>query len=247
MGAVSDIIPPYQNIPPLPSIPWAWYINGMEKCKNTPQNTLKITPPQWIQSAELVDYDDALTFMEKTVAGLQDGTADNTVWLLSHPPLYTAGTNANPADLLTDAFPVYTSKRGGQYTYHGPGQRIAYVMLNLRGQAVRTFVPLLEQWVMDVLAELGIACQTHCGRVGVWTVKDGKQVKIASIGLRISRGYTSHGIAINNTPDLSHFGGIVPCGLADYGVTSIADMGVDISDDALDDLMQQHFKRIFVT
>ena len=214
--------------------------------KTASKNALKIPAPKWIQSTDLVDYNDALAFMDNTVQGLKDGTGENTVWLLSHPPLYTAGTNANPADLLTDAFPVYTSKRGGQYTYHGPGQRVGYLMLNLREHAIREFVPLLERWVMDILAEIGIDSETHCGRVGVWTKKNGAEVKIASIGLRVSRGYTSHGIAINNTPDLSHFQGIVPCGLSNFGVTSIADMGITISESELDAIMVRTFNTIFV-
>ena len=211
-----------------------------------PKNTLQIPTPKWIQSTDLVPYEHALAFMDKTVQGLKDGTGENTVWLLSHPPLYTAGTNANPADLLTDVFPVYTSKRGGQYTYHGPGQRVGYLMLNLREHAIRDFVPMLEKWVIDTLAEIGIHGEIRDGRVGVWTEKNGAEVKIASIGLRVSRGYTSHGIAINNTPDLSHFEGIVPCGLSNFGVTSIADMGITISESELDNIMMTTFHKIFV-
>ena len=208
--------------------------------------TIKIPAPKWIQSTDLIDYDDALSLMNNTVTELRNGMGENTMWLLSHPPLYTAGTNANPVDLLTDKFPVYTSKRGGQYTYHGPGQRIAYAMLNLREHKIRDFVPLLEKWVIDTLAEIGITGEIRDSRVGVWTVKDGREVKIAAIGLRISRGYTSHGISINNNPDLSHFEGIVPCGLSNFGVTSIADMGIDISDAELDAIMMRTFNKIFV-
>lgn len=209
-------------------------------------DTITIPEPQWKQSTELVSYEKAMAFMDTTVAGLKDGTAHNTVWFLSHPPLYTAGTNANPADLLTDSMPVYPCKRGGQYTYHGPGQRIGYIMLNLRGHAIRAFVPLLEQWIINTLAQVGIAGEIRNNRRGVWTVKNGLEVKIASIGLRISRGYTSHGIAINNNPDLSHFQGIVPCGITQFGVTSIADMGIAIHDNDLDAIMKQQFKNIFV-
>jgi lipoyl(octanoyl) transferase len=173
--------------------------------------------------------------MSEQARAIADGTAGELVWLLEHPPLYTAGTSARADDLLTpERFPVYASGRGGQYTYHGPGQRVVYLMLDLkaRGGDVRAYVQSLEAWIIAALAELGVTAGVRDGRIGVWVERRGpnggsRDDKIAALGIRISRGVTMHGIAINVAPDLEHFAGIVPCGISDHGVTSLADLGVD--------------------
>jgi len=170
------------------------------------------------------------------------------VWLLEHPPLYTAGTSANEGDLRAPAFPVYHTQRGGQYTYHGPGQRVVYVMLDLRqrGRDVSAFVRGLEQWIIDSLADLGVSAERRCGRVGVWVVrKDGREEKIAAIGIRLKKWVSYHGIAINVSPDLSHFGGIVPCGISEHGVCSLESLGVAASMDDLDVSLKDNFARTF--
>ena len=184
---------------------------------------------EWIVSDAPVAYPDALEFMEKRVAEIRAGTAPEAVWLLEHPPLYTAGTSAKPADLLQpDRFPVYEAGRGGQYTYHGPGQRVAYVMLDLqkRGRDVRCFVRDLEEWVIMTLAQFGVKGEIRDGRVGIWVDRgQGREDKIGAIGVRVRHWVTFHGISLNIDPDLSHFGGIVPCGITQYGVTSLWDLG----------------------
>jgi len=196
---------------------------------------------EWIITPGLVPYDEALSFMEARVAQIQAGTADECVWLLEHPPLYTAGTSARPEDLVDpDRFPVHQARRGGQYTYHGPGQRIVYVMLDLnrRGRDVRAFVAWLEGWVIRTLAEFGIRGEVRAGRVGVWVARpdrppasDGSMAedKIAAIGIRLSRWVSFHGLSINVEPDLGHFSGIVPCGIRDHGVTSLVDLGLPVT------------------
>ncbi|TVR96683.1 MAG: lipoyl(octanoyl) transferase LipB [Rhodospirillales bacterium] len=185
---------------------------------------------QWHVSSGLVDYPDALAVMEQRVAEIRAGTAPETVWLLEHPPLYTAGTSARPEDLIDPgAFPVFATGRGGRHTYHGPGQRVAYVMLDLlhRGGDVRSYVHGLEHWVIAALARFGVAGQVRPGRVGVWVDRgDGTEAKIAAIGVRVRRWVTYHGIALNVAPDLSHYAGIVPCGIADRGVTSLQALGI---------------------
>lgn len=193
---------------------------------------------QWLISDAPVAYPEALAAMEARVAAIRAGEADELVWLLEHPPLYTAGTSANPADLL-DArrFPVFEARRGGQYTYHGPGQRVAYAMLDLatRGRDVRRFVCSLEDWVIAALARFGVRGERRAGRVGVWVTRperppgpDGAPAedKIAAIGVRIRHWVSFHGVSINVDPDLGHYRGIVPCGIGDHGVTSLADLGV---------------------
>ncbi|TVR82783.1 MAG: lipoyl(octanoyl) transferase LipB [Rhodospirillales bacterium] len=185
---------------------------------------------EWPVSRGLVAYPAALAWMERRVAEIRAGTAAEAVWLLEHPPLYTAGTSARPEDLIApDAFPVYVAGRGGRYTYHGPGQRVAYVMLDLqrRGGDVRAYVHALEQWVIAALARFGVTGQVRPGRVGVW-VEDGAgtEAKIAAIGVRVRRWVTYHGIALNVAPDLSHYLGIVPCGIRGHGVTSLHALGV---------------------
>ncbi|WP_308915226.1 lipoyl(octanoyl) transferase LipB [Jannaschia sp. LMIT008] len=201
---------------------------------------------EWITSTAPVAYATALAEMEARVAGILDGTAGEAVWLLEHPPMYTAGTSANVADLRDpDRFPVHQARRGGQYTYHGPGQRVVYAMLDvgLRGRDVRAFVQTLEGWVIDALAEFGVRGVVRDGRVGVWVTRPDKpplpdgtprEDKIAAIGIRLRRWVSFHGLSINVEPDLSHFDGIVPCGITGHGVTSLVDLGLPVTMDDLD-------------
>jgi len=212
---------------------------------------------EWIESAAPVAYDTALAGMEARVARIAAGEADEAIWLLEHPPLYTAGTSADPRDLVApDRFPVFRAGRGGQYTYHGPGQRIAYVMLDLnaRGRDVRRFVCLLEDWVIATLAEFNLKGERRAGRVGVWIARpdkpplpDGTQRedKIAAIGVKLRRWISFHGISINVEPDLSHYEGIVPCGISGHGVTSLVDLGLPVTMDDLDLALKTTFPRIF--
>jgi lipoyl(octanoyl) transferase len=187
--------------------------------------------------------------MEAEVAAIIRGEAPERVWLLEHPPLYTAGTSADPKDLLTpDRFPVFKSGRGGQYTYHGPGQRVAYVMLDLRtrGQDVRAFVGGLEQWLIDTLAQFNVKGERRDGRVGVWVDQGhGREDKIAAIGVRVRQWVTFHGISLNVDPDLGHFSGIVPCGISQYGVTSLADLGLPVTMQDADAALKASFEGIF--
>jgi len=199
-----------------------------------------------------VDYGEARERMRRISTEILSGESPETVWLLEHPPLYTAGTSARAEDLLEPGrFPVHRTGRGGRYTYHGPGQRIVYVMLDLRrrGRDVRAFVTGLEQLVMDTLADLGIRAGRREDRVGVWVDRPDKgpsaEDKIAAVGVRVSRWITRHGIAINVNPDLSHYSGIVPCGVSEQGVTSLADLGVDAGMADLDAALKRNFVRIF--
>jgi len=189
--------------------------------------------------------------MEARAKRIADGNACEQIWLLEHPPLYSAGTSAKDDDLVDpDRFPVFVSGRGGQYTYHGPGQRVAYVMLDLRkrGRDVSAFVRTLEQWIIDTLAEFGVIADRHCGRVGVWiTHKDGREEKIAAIGIRLKKWVSFHGISINLDPDLSHFDGIVPCGIAEHGVTSLQALGKTVTMTELDTALIKHFERLFAS
>ncbi len=189
---------------------------------------------EWRISDSPVAYADALEWMEHRVDGIAAGDAADTVWLLEHPPLYTAGTSADPVDLRAPRFPVFETGRGGQYTYHGPGQRIAYVMLDLKRRSARPdvkgFVCLLEDWLIATLAQFGVTGERREGRVGIWVDlapygRPGEEAKIAAIGIRIRRWVSFHGISLNVDPDLSHFDGIVPCGIAEHGVTSLAALG----------------------
>ena len=203
----------------------------------------------WKFSDGLTEYEDALLEMEKRVADIRVGTADELVWFLEHPPLYTAGTSSKEADLLEpNRFPVYNVGRGGEYTYHGPGQRVVYVMLDLsaRGKDVRKFVANLERWVIDTLAQFNIVGQTREGRVGVWVKRAGGQEdKIAALGVRIRKWVTFHGICINVEPALSHYNGIVPCGISQHGVTSLVDLGHPATMDDLDAALQRSWGNIF--
>lgn len=212
---------------------------------------------EWITSKGLVDYQNALAFMEDRAAAIAQGRADECIWLLEHPPLYTAGTSAKPADLTDpDRFPVHQARRGGQYTYHGPGQRVAYVMLDVakRGRDVRRFVQDLEAWVIDTLSSFNIKGEVREGRVGVWVVRDDKPLradgtpqedKIAAIGIRLRKWVSFHGISINVDPDLDHFSGIVPCGITDHGVTSLVDLGLPVAMEDVDVALQQSFGAVF--
>jgi lipoyl(octanoyl) transferase len=184
---------------------------------------------EWQVSPGLMDYAQALADMEARAAAIAAGDAPERIWLVEHPPLYTAGTSAVARDLLDPRFPVHSAGRGGQYTYHGPGQRVVYLNIDLarRGKDVRNFVHNLEGWMIAALAELGVTARRAEGRIGIWTdTRNGREAKIGALGIRVRRWVTLHGCAINVTPDLSHFGGIVPCGIADYGVTSLADLGL---------------------
>lgn len=185
---------------------------------------------EWLTSPAQILYDDALALMEARVADIHEGMAGEMVWLLEHPPIYTAGTSADPADLRDPQFPVFATGRGGEYTYHGPGQRVGYIMLNLKKRQqvpdIKRYIWQLEEWIIHALARLGVAGERRAGRVGIWVVTPAGEKKIAAIGVRIRHWITFHGISINVNPDLSHFGGIVPCGIAEYGVTSLKELGV---------------------
>ncbi|MGZ8310615.1 MAG: lipoyl(octanoyl) transferase LipB [Allosphingosinicella sp.] len=184
---------------------------------------------EWRVSPGLTPYPQALAEMEARAAAIRDEGAAELIWLLEHPPLFTAGTSADPAELFNpEGFPVYKAGRGGRYTYHGPGQRVGYVMLDLdrRGRDVRRFVHALEGWVIGALGELGVAARRAPGRIGIWVDHKGGEAKIGAIGIRIRRWVTMHGFAVNLDPKLSHFSGIVPCGIADFPVTSLDEMGV---------------------
>lgn len=214
---------------------------------------------EWKISEGLTPYEDALSFMEARVDAISKGEADECIWLLEHPPLYTSGTSAQREDLVDpDRFPVYEAKRGGQYTYHGPGQRIAYVMLDLnkRGKDVRQFVHKLETWVIDTLDSFNIKGEIREGRVGVWVTRPEKPLtvtgaqaedKIAAIGIRLRKWVSFHGISINVEPDLEHFSGIVPCGITEHGVTSLVDLGLPVTMDDLDVALKANFARTFDT
>lgn len=201
--------------------------------------------PEWKVTPGLTPWPDAFAAMEQRAAAIFDGTAREQIWLLEHPPLYTSGTSADPAELLDPRFPVYAAGRGGRYTYHGPGQRIGYVMLNLsgRGRDVRCFVNALEGWVIAALAELGLKAWRADGRIGIWTDDNGKEAKIGAIGVRVRRWVTFHGFSVNVDPDLSHFGGIIPCGLPDFPVTSFFKLGIEADMAALDDALSLTFER----
>ena len=187
---------------------------------------------EWLTSDSPVPYEKALAFMERRAAAIRNGTAPECVWLLEHPPLFTAGTSADPAELFNPlGFPVYEAGRGGRYTYHGPGQRVGYVMLDLeqRGKDIRRFVHALEGWMIDTLGEVGISAHRADGRIGIWAGEGANEKKIGALGVRVKRWVTLHGFSLNVAPDLSHFGGIVPCGIAEFGVTSIDKLGKQIS------------------
>lgn len=213
--------------------------------------------PEWIITDGLTDYAYAEAWMEDRAAAIASGAADECIWLLEHPPLYTAGTSAKPADLRDpDRFPVHPTKRGGQYTYHGPGQRVVYVMLDVgkRGRDVRCFVRQLEDWVIATLDRFNVRGEIRTGRVGVWVERpekapnpDGtpREDKIAAIGIRLRKWISFHGISINVEPDLSHFDGIVPCGITAHGVTSLVDLGLPVTMEDVDVALKATFEETF--
>ena len=199
---------------------------------------------EWRVSEGQIPYDEALGSMNDRAAAIREGSASECVWLLEHPPLFTAGTSADPAELFNPQhFPVYEAGRGGRYTYHGPGQRVGYVMLDLekRGKDIRCFVHALEGWMIDTLAELGLEAHRAPGRIGIWIGDGSAEAKIGALGVRVKRWVTLHGFAINVAPDLSHFTGIVPCGIPDFGVTSIAEQGKQIPLERVDSALKRCF------
>ena len=199
---------------------------------------------EWRISDGLVPYAEALADMEERAAAIRAGTAAERIWLLEHPPLFTAGTSADPAELFNpQGFPVFEAGRGGRYTYHGPGQRVGYLSLDLarRGRDIRCFVHALEGWVIDTLALLGVSAHRSPGRIGIWTGEGAAEAKIGAIGVRVKRWVTLHGFSINLAPDLSHFGGIVPCGIATHGVASLASLGLSATMADLDRALEQCF------
>lgn len=212
---------------------------------------------EWITSQGLTPYLDALTFMEDRVARISAGTANEAIWLVEHPPLYTAGTSAKPIDLLDpDKFPVYEARRGGEYTYHGPGQRVVYIMLDVgaRGRDVRAFVNQIEGWIIATLDTFNIQGERRTGRVGVWVTRPDKprqpngdmtEDKVAALGIRLRKWVSFHGLSINIEPDLAHFDGIVPCGIAGHGVTSLVDLGLPVTMDDVDVALRQTFEQSF--
>jgi lipoyl(octanoyl) transferase len=211
-----------------------------------------LAPVDWVISDGLTAYVEAVQLMEGRVAAIAAGTAAECVWLLEHPPLYTAGTSAKPQDLLTpDRFPVFEAGRGGQYTYHGPGQRVAYVMLDvrMRGGDVRQFVAKLERWLIATLADFNVRGETRPGRIGVWVARpavgDNREDKIAALGIRVRHGISFHGISLNVEPDLDHFTGVVPCGIRDHGVTSLVDLGLPVTLQEVDVALRQAFETTF--
>lgn len=213
-------------------------------------STLKSPRPvEWRLSSGLTPYPVAAEYMEARAAAIAQGQAAELIWLLEHPPLYTAGTTANSEDLVSpERFDVFKSKRGGQYTYHGPGQRVAYVMLDLRtrGRSVAGFVSGLESWLIQTLADFDVSAERKTGRVGVWVEHDdGREEKIAAIGIRLSRWVSFHGISLNVSPDLTHFSGIVPCGISEHGVTSLKALGKTSDMARVDASLRQNFEVLF--
>ena len=201
---------------------------------------------EWRVSDSPVAYADALAFMEQRAAAIRAGTERECVWLLEHPPLFTAGTSADPAELINPlGFPVFEAGRGGRYTYHGPGQRVGYVMLDLerRGKDIRCFVDSLEQWMIDALARLGVNAHRAKGRIGIWVGEGAEEAKIGALGVRVKRWVTLHGFAINVDPDLAHYAGIVPCGISDFGVTSLVHLGKQLALTGVDAALENNFRQ----
>lgn len=200
----------------------------------------------WEVAKGLTPYPDAVARMEALQAAIRDEGAKELIWLLEHPPLYTSGTSADPAELLSQQFPVYATGRGGRYTYHGPGQRVGYVMFDLarHGKDVRCYVHALEGWVIDALGHFGVEARRAEGRIGIWCdTQGGQEAKIGAIGVRIRKWVTMHGFAVNISPDLSHFAGIVPCGISEYPVTSLAALGINASLSDFDAALLDTFPR----
>ncbi len=201
----------------------------------------------WAHAQGLVPYDAAVAAMERRVRAIREGRAPELVWLLEHPSLYTAGTSAEPSELIDPRFPVHRSGRGGRYTYHGPGQRVAYVMLDLkrRQNDLRAYVCDLEEWLIRTLASFNVVGERRAGRVGIWVRSGTREEKIAAIGVRVRRWVSYHGIALNVEPELAHFGGIVPCGIEDYGVTSLAALGLPVTMADVDVALRGAFEEVF--
>ncbi len=207
----------------------------------------------WRVEPGLTDYETALEVMRARIGAIRTADAQELIWLVEHPPLYTAGTSAKPEDLQAPGrFPAHQAGRGGQWTYHGPGQRVVYAMLDLQkphgsipARDVRAYVAALEAWMIATLAEFGVKGETRAGRVGIWVVNGAEEHKIGAIGVRVSRWVTWHGMSLNIAPDLSHFGGIVPCGISEHGVTSLKALGVDIAMQTVDEALAHHYGRIF--
>jgi lipoyl(octanoyl) transferase len=206
-----------------------------------------VTDVEWRVGEGLQPYEEAVSFMESRAAAIADGRASELVWLVEHPPLYTAGTSAKPEDLIDARFPVHATGRGGQYTYHGPGQRVGYVMLDLkpRGGDVRGFVHDLEEWLIRTLASFNVKGERREGRVGIWVVNGNREDKIAAIGVRVRRWVTFHGVSLNVDPDLGHFSGIVPCGIREHGVTSLAALGLPVTMSDVDVALKTAFREVF--
>lgn len=204
---------------------------------------------EWCRSDTPQDYTRAVAFMEERAVAIHEGKGPETVWFLEHPSLYTAGTSARKPDLLTPRFPVHQTGRGGQYTYHGPGQRVAYVMLDLKSRQktpdIKGYVYQLEEWIILSLAALGVKGERREGRIGIWVTTPAGEKKIAALGVRVRHWVTYHGIAINVNPDLSHFEDIVPCGVKEYGVTSLHDLGVQASLEDLDEVLRNQWDGVF--
>jgi lipoyl(octanoyl) transferase len=204
--------------------------------------------PEWVIRPGLLPYAEAVSAMEARVAAIAEGGAAELVWLVEHPPIYTAGTSAKDSDLIDARFPVFKTGRGGQFTYHGPGQRVGYVMLDLKRRKadVRAYVRDLEEWLIRTLAQFNVKGERREGRVGIWVVRGrGREDKIAAIGVRVRRWVTFHGVSLNVEPDLDHFDGIVPCGISEHGVTSLADLGLPVSMADIDVAMKIAFKEVF--
>jgi lipoyl(octanoyl) transferase len=232
--------------------------HGYEVVKTRADLILDLKPAagaaaEWRESAGLVPYEAAVAAMDARAAAIVEGAAPELIWLLQHPPLYTAGTSADADDLVTAQFPLHAAGRGGQLTYHGPGQRVVYLMLDLRrrGPDVRRYVATLEEWIMRTLSALGVRGERREDRIGVWVARPDKGVgyedKIAALGIRVRRWVTLHGISLNVDPDLGHFAGIVPCGVADprYGVTSLADLGSPVTMAEVDAVLRREFEGLF--
>ncbi len=223
--------------------------------KASPAQIKSANPVEWRVTKGFIQYPAAVEFMENRVAQIRAGTAHELVWLLEHEPLYTAGTSAKPSDLIApDRFPVFKTNRGGQYTYHGPGQRVAYIMLDLehRGRDIRAFVHALESWIIETLASFGLEGETRDGRVGVWIDRTEagsprREDKIAAIGIRVRKWVSFHGISLNVSPDLTHFSGITPCGIDEtgLGVTSLSDLGLSVIMPDADVALRSAFEKVF--
>lgn len=205
------------------------------------------TKPQWLVRPGLLPYPKAVAEMESRADAIAAGDAGELVWLVEHPPIYTAGTSARDADLLDPRFPVFKTGRGGQYTYHGPGQRVGYVLVDLkrRNPDLRAYVRDLEEWLIRTLAQFDVKGERRAGRVGIWVVRGEREDKIAAIGVRVRRWVTFHGVALNVAPELTHYAGIVPCGISAHGVTSLADLGIAATMADVDIALKQSFEQVF--